>query len=200
MNNQEKQNKITLFLIIGIPLIGVLLTTLYYFYVTDQGLQLETNNKGILITPPKQITDIVLHDVAGKPYQWLQPEKKWVFLIVARKDCDDVCQKKLYQARQIRKALGKYSLRIENIYLNLDASLSDETSEWLSKEHPEIKVLATENGKAEAWFSQQEPRLDLMQTANFYVVDPAGWVMMYYTDAHDYKAVIKDMKFLLSNS
>lgn len=184
----------------GLPLIGILLTTAYYFYVTREGIHLESKNQGILIAPPKMITDIPLSSSEGKKYQWLQPEKKWVFLVVAGKECDQACQKKLYLTRQIRKALGKYSLRIENIYLDLDSSLSDETRQWLAKEHPEVKVIYTEDEKAKAWAVQQDPHLDLLQTANFYVVDPAGWVMMYYTDAHDYKAVIKDMKFLLSNS
>jgi cytochrome oxidase Cu insertion factor (SCO1/SenC/PrrC family) len=200
VNNPEKQSKISLYLIIGLPLIGVILTTLYYLYVTSAGVQLGTKNNGVLITPPKMISEITLQDSDAKPYQWLQPEKKWAFLVVGRKECDQACQQKLYQTRQIRKALGKHSLRIENVYLNLDSTLTDETGQWLAKEHPKVKILNTQGDRAIAWFAQEEPRLDLFSAADFYLVDPQGWVMMYYTDKHDYKKVIKDIKFLLNNS
>jgi hypothetical protein len=34
----------------------------------------------------------------------------------------------------------------------------------------------------------------------YLLIDPNGWLMMYYQPEHDYKAVIKDLKFLISNS
>ena len=38
------------------------------------------------------------------------------------------------------------------------------------------------------------------QPAQWYVVDPAGWVMMRVSDDLYYKDVISDLRFLLKNS
>ena len=37
-------------------------------------------------------------------------------------------------------------------------------------------------------------------TSTWYLVDPAGWIMMSYNEEIPYKDVIKDLKFLLKNS
>ena len=36
--------------------------------------------------------------------------------------------------------------------------------------------------------------------ARWYLVDPAGWIMMSYSTDNSYKDVIADLKFLLKNS
>lgn len=122
------------------------------------------------------------------------------FMVAGLSSCDTACQKKLYLMRQIHTAIGKESLRINTIYLNLDQKLTPATAELFAKEYPHMQVLTADGEKVKSWFTKQAPVLDILHAANFYVVDPGGWVMMYYTDEHDYKAVIKDMKFLLKNS
>jgi cytochrome oxidase Cu insertion factor (SCO1/SenC/PrrC family) len=195
-----KSNKLSLYLIFGIPLLGILATTAYYFYVTGNGIKMDTINKGILITPPKLITEIPLYNTDGTKHIWYQGENQWTFLVAGRANCDETCLKKMYLVRQIHTAIGKDSLRINMVYLNLDKSLGAETSALFAKDYAHFQILQADGAQMSTWFKHQAPALDIVQAANFYVVDPAGWIMMYYTDAQDYKAVIKDMKFLLSNS
>ena len=38
------------------------------------------------------------------------------------------------------------------------------------------------------------------QPSSWYLVDPAGWIMMSYNEDISYKDVIADLKFLLKNS
>jgi hypothetical protein len=38
------------------------------------------------------------------------------------------------------------------------------------------------------------------QPNQWFLVDPAGWIMMRFDDDLDYKAAISDLKFLLKNS
>jgi cytochrome oxidase Cu insertion factor (SCO1/SenC/PrrC family) len=193
-------NKTSLYLILGIPLIGIILTTAYYFYITSKGVQLETQNQGMLISPPKSITGVELQNSDGTKHVWYNGESMWTFMVVGSADCDEKCQQKLYLVRQIRSGLGKYSLRINTVYLTLDKNLTVDTAEFLAKEHPHTQVLSADAEKLTALFKSQSPMLDAINSANFYVVDPAGWVMMYYTSEHNYKDVNKDMKFLLKNS
>lgn len=202
MNDTTNNNKLSLYLILGIPVLGILLTTAYYFYVSSAELAVDTRNKGMLIQPPKNIAeaDIALQQ-QGKAYDW-QPDSqgKWTFLVTGSGDCLASCRERLYLSRQIRLALGKYQPRIERVYLHTGAPLSDDSRAYLAAEHPQLKVIESAGSAAQDWFRSEPPALDLLQDGRLYLVDPAGWVMMYYTDAHDYKAVISDVKFLLKNS
>lgn len=202
MSNEAaaRSNKISILLIIAIPLLGVVITTLYYFWVVNYNIKLGSTNVGTLIAPPKQIGDITLLQENHETYRWNSKGDKWTFLVVGLDECDDDCRQQLYLTRQIRLALGKYMPRIEDTYLSLNGTVSEETRHWMQQEHPQLQLLTTDSDVARAWFQQKEPQLDLLNSATFYVVDPMGWVMMYYTPEQDYKAVIKDMKFLLKNS
>ena len=40
----------------------------------------------------------------------------------------------------------------------------------------------------------------LLAPGTWYLVDPAGWIMMSYNGEVDYKGVMSDLKFLLKNS
>lgn len=195
----QNTNKISVALIIGIPVIGILLTTAYYFYLVNQGVQLGSHNQGVLISPPKELASQTLSS-NDAPYQWLTPEKKWSFMVVAGADCDKSCVDKLYLARQIRSAMGKHQRRLQYVYLNLGGQLTEQTKTFLKEEHPQIIVVDVDGDAVTQWFQSEAPALDILNAANFYVVDPASWVMMYYTDEHTYKEVIKDMKFLIKNS
>lgn len=196
----ENNNKWSLYLIFGIPLIGILMTTAYYFYITGEGIKLDTINKGILITPPKQITQIPLQTPEGSAYEWQQTGNRWTFLVAGTADCNEACQKKMYLVRQIHTAIGKEAPRINMAYLNIERKLGSDTASLFAREYAQFTILHADEIQATALFSGKEPVLDILQSANFYVVDPSGWIMMYYTDAQDYRAVIKDMKFLLKNS
>jgi len=42
--------------------------------------------------------------------------------------------------------------------------------------------------------------LDDKEAHQFYLVDPRGYLMMYYTPEQNYKEIIRDLKFLLTQS
>jgi cytochrome oxidase Cu insertion factor (SCO1/SenC/PrrC family) len=153
-----------------------------------------------LLTPPKQISEVQPVDAQGKVFEWNKEDSHWSFLVVGHGECDAACQKKMYLVRQIHTALGKDALRLDMTYLNLDARLADETQAMFTRDYNHFIVLQADEAMVLPWFVKDTPSLNIIESANFYVIDPAGWVMMYYTDAHDYKAVMKDMKFLLKNS
>ena len=71
------------------------------------------------------------------------------------------------------------------------ASLSD----WLSREHAGMTALTVQSEK----LSMLAPEA-LESPAQWYVVDPAGWIMMRVSDDLYYKDVISDLRFLLKNS
>jgi len=198
---QVKKQRLELILLFALPIVGILLMTAYYFYVVNNQPELGTHNKGILVDPPKPASELSLTSQA-KPFLFNDDSGKWTFVVVGGASCDEACVEKLYLTRQIREALGKHKLRVRNVYLataeadaQLSALLNPETGEY--KGHTAVFV---EPAAFNIWANQAAPKLDSLQDVSFYVVDPAGWFMMYYQSEHNYKQVISDMKFLIKNS
>jgi len=190
--------KSVLFLIMGIPLLGIALTTAFYFYVTSQGIQLGTQNQGTLIRPPQQLTTMLQLDDQGQPINWYQGESIWAMMVIGSEQCDTQCERKLYLVRQIHTMLGSNSPRVKMVYVNKDAQLTEQTQKLLQTEYARFEVVQANDALLNAWSAgTKDPKI---ASANFYLIDPAGWIMMYYTDEQNYKAIIKDLKFLLKNS
>lgn len=194
----KKSDKIQLILIFAIPVVGLLLMTAYYFYITGNHIRTETHNYGVLLTPPKQIEELAIRN-QGVDYSVIPGGDKWTFLVIGSAHCDASCQQKLYLSRQIKEALGKYSARINTIYLSVDGGVDTATASLFANDYAGHELLVTDADKARAWFAKNEPEVDML-SPSFYVIDPRGWVMMYYREHNTYKEVIKDMKFLLKNS
>lgn len=196
----QNSNKLQLILIITIPIVGLLAMTAYYFYVTSQGLHTDTHNHGVLVNPPKQIGNIALAKTDNTLYKVADGDDHWTFMYVSDGECDKDCVDTLYLMRQIKAALGKYGPRVDNLYVSLKPSISEVDQALLSTEYQEHAVVFTDENKARAWFSKKAPALEITNTGRFYLIDPRGWVMMYFTDENNYKEIIKDMKFLMKNS
>lgn len=196
----HSSNKLQLILIIAIPVVGLLLMTAYYYYVTSQGLHTQTHNHGELINPPKQIANINLTKPDGTLHNVADGDDHWTFLYIgANSHCSTSCEETLYLMRQIKAALGKYGPRVDNVYLSLAADLSAATQTLLEGEYAEHQLVFSDAQAAKAWFAKAAPALDV-EVGRFYLIDPRGWVMMYFTDDNNYKEIIKDMKFLMKNS
>jgi hypothetical protein len=180
-----------------IPMCVVLLATFVYY--TGIGMPEGTRNKGKLIVPPLQINDIGLQNDRGES-QKLEGAKDemWTFLIVHSGSCDENCRKQFWEIRQTRIALGKYQDHIRRVWLVNDGQFIDvATREWLSTEHPDITVVYSSADRWLQLLGQSLEGIASKDKARFYLVDPRGFVMMYYSAENTYKDVIVDMKFLL---
>jgi hypothetical protein len=65
----------------------------------------------------------------------------------------------------------------------------------LETEHRGLKYLQLPAGGYQQLFPEHSDN-----SSTWYLVDPAGWIMMSYTGEIHYKDVISDLKFLLKNS
>ncbi|NND69434.1 MAG: hypothetical protein HKN19_17720 [Halioglobus sp.] len=202
-------------LIAGIPFTMFLAATWLWYYVEQGDLDLVaslgTANQGELVQPPRQIDDVALFDDAGAPRAYADLEPRWTLAVPqAGADCAAACEHLLYLTRQIHVAMGKDFNRIRRVYLSetpmaraglqLEA-LSDDNAvpasfaELLETEHRGVHYLQLGPGGYAALFTEQRDAPD-----TWYLIDPAGWVMMTYNDSIHYKDVISDLKFLLKNS
>lgn len=212
---QVRNNRLVLLMIAGIPVTMILAATWLWYFVVKGDLDLVgalgTANSGELVQPPRQIDDVAMQTATGALMPYADLPRKWTLVVANQGDsCDTICEQSLYVTRQIHVALGKQFNRIGRLYLSevpvaetrLDVvSLSDQhpvpdsLDELLEKEHRGLKALTLSAGGYSQLFAEHEE-----DASTWYLVDPAGWVMMSYNSEIHYKDVISDLKFLLKNS
>lgn len=193
--------KLIFSLIIGIPVLVIAFSTLLYQLANRDVIDLDTVNNGQLIQPPVAIDTLSPVDRNGRAIAFNTQDSRWQFLVVGDAACEAACEKMLYLTRQTHTALGKKMPRVGRIYLNLDASYSRALEQLLDEEHENLAAGFADG----AAYRQAEGLLLRDESPGFYVVDPRGWIMMYYrlpdleqeTLAETGKLVIKDMKRLL---
>ncbi len=212
ITSQRRRARLVLILIAGIPL-SMMLGATALWWAVEQGHvdvlgSVGTANHGELIDPPRSVTDVIFQHEGVAETLWQDLPAKWRLLVVQRGEvCDAICQQQLYQTRQIHLALGKDFNRVGRVILSdtapkavtvtpeaadgVGAGLSD----WLSREHDGITALTVPSEK----LSTLAPEA-LESPAQWYVVDPAGWIMMRVSDDLYYKDVISDLRFLLKHS
>jgi len=206
-------------LIAGIPLTIILAASWLWYFVAQGDLDLigaiGTANNGVLVKPPRQLREVDFTDDAGALFAWEDLEPRWTIVIPnAGSVCDSTCERRLYFTRQIHIALGRDFKRVQRVMLN-DQPVStiavarpaelpegwpaDLTSnalvEFLTLGHPGLVALTASAQASGELFPEQST-----DSGYWYLVDPAGWIMMRFDDSLDYKAVLSDLKFLLKNS
>jgi len=209
----QRRARRVLLLIAGIPLSMMLAATALWWAVQNGYVDIlgsvGTANHGELINPPRSLTDVVFQHEGVADTLWEDLPAKWRLLVVQRGDvCGDTCQQQLYQTRQIHLALGKDFNRVGRVVLGhvatasvaAPADLEDgEASlallDWLAKEHVGVTPLTLPASQLNVLVPES-----LDQPEHWYVVDPAGWIMMRISDDLYYKDVISDLRFLLKHS
>jgi hypothetical protein len=124
--------------------------------------------------------------------------------------CNTACEKSLYVTRQIHVAMGKEFNRLRRIYISDYAAqvtalnveklsdgqpAPDDFAQYLSAQHHGLQTLVLSAASYAVLFPEQTA-----DPSTWYLMDPAGWIMMSYNDEVPYKDVIADLKFLLKNS
>jgi hypothetical protein len=206
--------RLTLAMIAGIPVIVILAASWMWIFVANGQLDLVgslgTSNRGQLVQPPRQAIDAGWMTMSGEDFAPGVPPR-WTIVVPQPGDvCAAACERRLYETRQIHMALGKAMGRVQR-FLVTDAEGGALTLsiDALSDQRPVpatlADYLATEQRGMTLWQSS-EPAFQRMfaeyaeNPNSWYLMDPAGWVMMRYDPSISYKDVISDLKFLIKNS
>ena len=211
--SQRRRARLVLILITGIPL-SMMLGATALWWAVEQGhvdvvSSVGTANHGELLDPPRSMSDVVFQHEGVAKTLWQDLPVKWQLLVVQRGDtCDEICQQQFYQTRQIHLALGKDFNRVGRVVLSdtapkavtitaeqEQAGSAVSLSDWLAREHVGMTALTVASER----LSELAPEV-LASPAQWYVVDPAGWMMMRVSDDLYYKDVISDLRFLLKHS
>ena len=200
MTAQINKGRAALLLIAGIPVVIILASSWLWYYVASGRLDLVdmlgTANQGSLISPPLALTDMALRDELNQPFQVPAGPPLWRILILGDAACEaEACRELVYYTRQIHTAMGKYSNRIERLYIAPGGQPDTPGLQALVEDYPKLKVLYT-----------SPPDVGLLKdqavsgTPAYFVVDPVGWVILGYAADADGKDIMADLKFLIKNS
>ena len=210
---QAKNNRLIFLSIVGIPITIVLAATWLWFFVARGDIDLiailGTSNHGTLVQPPRALHEAGLQS-GGTPLAYAELEPQWTFLIPGSGDCDANCEGALYLTRQIHLAMGNELKRIRRFYV-ADTQIQDTLLEpttlsdkrlapddfqaYLDGEQRGIKAFTVTRDTFVTLFPEYSA-----DRSTWYLVDPAGWIMMSYNSSVSYKDVMGDLKFLLKNS
>jgi hypothetical protein len=215
--DQKNNNRMVLLLIGGIPLTMILAATWLWYFVVRGDLDLVgvlgTANRGTLVQPPRQMDEQPLRNDAGSSITVSELEPRWSMVVpVAAGECALACEKSLYLTRQIHVAMGKDFNRLRRFSMGEHPArntqlvvgvLSDghptpaagDFAKYLATEHQGLQNLILSDTGFAALFPEHAA-----DPSTWYLVDPAGWIMMSYNGDVSYKDVISDLKFLLKNS
>lgn len=203
-DKQRNWNRLTLLLIGGIPVVVMLTATWLWVFVARGDLDLVsflgTANRGNLVNPLLAIDDLALKNSQGKNIQRDDMPTRWIMLIPGGATCDSNCNETLYLTRQVRLALGSESRRVRRWYLNLSSSIDQETQTLIEDSHPDLETVVASRVAFADLLSQAGLEGRLREPGTWWIVDPSGWIMMFYTSDNSYKDSIGDLKFLLKNT
>jgi hypothetical protein len=212
---QTVNNRLVLLTIIGIPVTMILAASWLWYFVVRGDLDivgvLGTANRGSLVQPPRALADARLFGDGGRSFDAASVQRHWTMLVpFPGPDCDAACEHNLYITRQIHLAMGKQFNRIKRYLVSGHAisdtaltvkQLSDQHSlpvdftNYLAREHRGLTALRINAADFATFFPEQTA-----DPSTWYLVDPAGWIMMSYDEGVHYKDVMADLKFLLKNS
>lgn len=168
--NKIKRSHLQLFALLLVFALPVLICLAMYKYPSY--FSLRTTQHGVLVNPPLQPEGLSLN---------MANEHKWQIVYATRACTTQQADKAMFSLHQLRKALGKDSLRV---VLTL---LTDHNCQ-LKDTHDFRKVVYND-----AQFNQ-------LPEATVYLVDPAGNLFMYYPSGSEPMDIMKDLKHVLGVS
>lgn len=157
------------------------------------------NNYGDIYSPVRPVENLIMQGAEGA-VELDSFRRQWVFLVIADTACNDDCEANILKTRQLRFMQNNNMMRIRTVFLHtrlpearhldLAAKYSPIESYEVSKEQFDswTKILKLENAPIEA------------EKDRFYIIDPAGNLMMSYPPSADPNLIKKDIKRLLKAS
>mgnify|MGYP001823342392 CR=1 FL=1 len=120
---------------------------------------------------------------------------KWRMISFLKADCDEACQSRIYDTRQVDTSLGKDRHRVMRMFVHLEP-VSEALNRLIEEQHPNV---------IHVYGNHDEIENALTTTASItdnevYIMEPMGSVMMRFTHDQPNRDLLKDLKRLLKAS
>jgi hypothetical protein len=194
---QVRASRIKMLLLLLFFAAPVIASYLTYYVIKPEG----RTNHGELIEPQREVKALAVAPINANATaqslplgQFAGSKGKWIMATLGPAQCDEVCAKRLYYVRQVRKMTGKEMDRVERVWFLTSNALPDAT---LLAEHEGMHVLRVGTDEARRFFALQAS--DKLEDY-IYMIDPLGNYMMRFPKDADPNKMKKDLSKLLRAS
>lgn len=191
----EKVNKRTgrwkLFAVLAVCAAPIIISYFTYYVIKPTG----RTNYGEILDPrlypmPKLGSSLL----GGEPKELDAYKGKWIMLQIDSGACEQACQKKMYDMRQLRLVQGKEMERVERVWLVTDEQAIDTA---LIRVFDGMHILKVNANTLKSWLPL-EPDTQLHD--HIFMIDPLGNLMMRFPKNADPQKMKKDIAKLLRAS
>lgn len=180
-----------LFLLFFIPVLAAWLV-----YHNKPTLLEEKTNHGELIQPPFKFSLMAINrDPSKSPFV----HKKWLLVYYSPQGCAMSCQQGLYNIRQIRVAMGKDRMRVQNVLLTLNASEDHTLLNFVTIDYPDVELWHVSRDRYQTILKQKKSTINLLKN-KYFIVDPQDNVVLAYEGHIDPTGILNDLEHLLKVS
>lgn len=190
-NKTAKKNPYTIWFVILSFVAPVVLAYITFYFVDITSF----TNKGQIFNPTIRIESLGLKDEAGVIIPKDTLTYKWRIYSFVGSRCDEACNKRLNEVRQLHKSLGKNTHRLIRVIVHLD-----------KPEQKLTDLINTEYSKALNMYGDEQEITDAISNEarlrenEIYFMDPLGNIMMRFTQDQPIKDVRTDLGKLLKAS
>ncbi len=191
----KKSNKAVWFILLSFAT-PVALAYIIFFFVDVSSY----TNRGEILNPIVHIGDFSLTDADGKKIPVDKLTYKWRLISFLDKNCNQACEKRLHDSRQIHASLGKNRHRVYRMFVHLEPA-GDNLKTLIDAEHKDvIHVYGDDESLQQLLGSSVINKNALLHDNAIYIMDPMGNVMMRFTQEQPNKDFLYDLRKLLKAS
>ena len=152
-------------------------------------------NRGEIFKPMIRVEALELKDKTGQIIPKDKLTYKWRVFSFVGASCNDACQKRLIETRQMHIALGKDQHRILRVIVHMETA-SAELDTFITQEFPRaLRMYADENKLMSVIQNNAQ-----LRNNEIYYMDPYGNIMMRFTQDQPIKDAKYDLRKLLKAS
>ncbi len=185
-----------LMVVFGLPIIGA-----WILYFNPDLLPGGRSNQGELVQPVHPMPDQLFSTLDGSSFSRTDLEGYWTLLYSAGQTCDDHCRKRIYEMRQIRKAMAENEKSVKRAVLF--STLSPGMGPLAEIDFTEFMgnfsgttVIVGDIQSIAPLRAQLVPAGEA-SIGHLYLIDPIGNLMMHYRPEQSSEDVLGDMELLL---
>lgn len=181
-------------ILLGVALVFIIpiLVSWYLVFFSDFKKGDGGTQKGELISPVIPLGEPEVFNLKSKTIESITG--KWTLLFFVENECNQLCEDKLYQIRQIRLALGKDRDKVDRLLVSKNKQQwSQYTNSFNGQKY--IDPTSRDYNRLIKKFNDYAD-LDLKAT---YLIDPYGFLMMKYPQDDNPMGTIKDIERLIKN-
>ena len=191
MVNKKLRARLVLLGVASIFMIPILVSW-YLVFFTDFKKEDGGTQKGEIISPVIPLGELEVYDIKNGAISSIN--EKWTLVFFVDSECNQLCEDKLYQVRQIRLALGKDRDQVDRLLVSRKVQSWGKFSDVFNGQ----KYIDPKSKSYEGLIKKFEdyPRFDRRGT---YLIDPFGFLMMKYKSDANPMGTIKDIERLIKN-